>query len=117
MADGTYNVEGQCKRSSILRRFFVQRTYFEASNSSNDVYSGHEGRKNGGGGTDAQGKEPYQFERTGTEDDFATAHLGSTSAQDSLEPLQLALVLICMHAHTNEHVLQFSLCGGGCTWW
>ena len=79
--------------------------YFEASNSGNDVHSGHEGRKNGGGGTDTQGKEPYQFERTGTEDDFATAHPGPTSAKDILEPLQLALVFICMRTHTNEHIL------------
>ena len=73
--------------------------------------------KNSGGGTDAQGKEPYQFEGTETEDNFATVHPGPTSAQDSLEPLQLALVLICMRTHTNEHVLQFSLCAGGCMWW
>ena len=79
--------------------------YFEASDSGNGVHSGRKGRKNGGGGTDVQGKEPYQFERTGTEDDFATPYPGPTSAQDGLEPLQLALVLICMHTHTNEHIL------------
>ena len=44
----------------------------------------------------------------------ATLHPAPTSAEDGLDPLQLALVLICMCTHTNEHVLQFPLCGGGC---
>ena len=51
------------------------------------------------------GKEPYQFEPTGTEAGFATPHTASTSAQDGLDPLQLAMVLICIRTHTNEHVL------------
>ena len=42
------------------------------TNSSNDVHSGSEGKKYGGGGIDTLGKEPYQFEPTGTEDNFVT---------------------------------------------
>ena len=60
------------------------------------------------------GKEPYQFEPTETEDDFATVHPAPTSAQDGLDPLQVVLVLICMCTHTNEQVVQLALCGGGC---
>ena len=69
------------------------------------------GQENVSGGTDAQGKEPYQFEHT---EPITTLHPGPTSAQNGLEPPQLALVLTCIH--TNEHVLQLSLRGGGCMW-
>ena len=41
-----------------------------------------------------------------------TLHPAPTSPQDGLDPLQLALVLICMCTHTNEHVVQLALCGG-----
>ena len=48
------------------------------------------------------------------EGNFATLRPAPTSAQDGLDPLKLALVLICMRTHTNEYVLQLPLCGGGC---
>ena len=43
-----------------------------------------------------------------------TFHPDPTSAQDVLDPLQLALVLICMRTHTNEHILQLPMSGGSC---
>ena len=72
----------------------------------------------GGGNTDELGKEPYQFKPTGT--DFATLCPAPTSAQDSLDPLQLALVLIfswphCICTHTNGMLcVVVVVCGGDC---
>ena len=68
----------------------------EVCDSSDDgVNSGREDKEYSGGDTDTQGKEPYQLIPTGhRSDDFATLHPAPTSAQDGLDPLQLALVLI-----------------------
>ena len=92
----------------------------EVSDSGNDVHSGREGKKYGSGSIDALGKEPTSLNllepKTILWLCFVTLLL-LYSAPDGLDPLQLALVNICMRTHTNEHVLQLSLCGGGCMWW
>ncbi len=59
------------------------------------INTGSEDKEYGSGNTDTLGKEPYQFIPTRNRlDDFATLHPARTSAQDGLDPLQLALVLI-----------------------
>ena len=90
MAEGTNNVEDRlsCNDSSYSER------NLEVSNSSDGVNNGSEEVQYSGGDTDALGKEPYQFKPTRTDRTTLRLHPASTSAQDSLGPLQLALVLI-----------------------
>ena len=91
MAEGTDNVEDRisCDDSSY------GECNLEVYDSSDGVNSGSKDKEYGSGDTDALGKEPYQFIPTGhRSDDFATLHPARTSAQDGLDPLQLALVLI-----------------------
>ena len=90
MAEGTDNVEDciSCNDSSYSKR------NLEVYNSGDGVNSGSEDEEYDGGDMDVLGKEPYQFTYGNRSDDFATLHPAPISAQDSLDPLQLALVLI-----------------------
>ena len=90
MAEGTDNVEDRisCNDSSYGKR------NFEVYDSSDGVNGGSEDEEYGGGNTNTLGKEPYQFTYGNRLDDFATLHPAPTSAQNGLDPLQLALVLI-----------------------
>ena len=113
MAEGTDNIEGcqSCNDSSYNER--TLRLLTVAMVFTADARAG----KMAVALQTCRERSLYQFERTGSEDDFASLHPGPTSAH-GLERLQLALVLISMCTHTNQHVLQLSLCGGGgCIWW
>ena len=90
MAEGTDNVEDRisCDDSSY------GECTLEVYDSGDGVNSGSEDEEYGSGDTDALGKEPYQFTYRNRLDDFATLDPAPTSAQDGLDPLQLALVLI-----------------------
>ena len=63
MAEGTDNVEDRlsCNNSKYSERNLV------VYNSGDRCNIGSENEEYGGGNTDAQGKEPYQFKPTGTD--------------------------------------------------
>ena len=90
MAEGTDNIEDRlsCDDSSYGER------NLEVYNSGDGVNSGSVDEEYDGGDTDALGKEPHHFTYGNRSDDFATLHPAPTSAQDGLDPLQLAPVLI-----------------------
>ena len=90
MAEGTNNVEDSlsCDDSSYGKHNLV------VYNSGDGANSRGEDEEYGGGNTDTLGKEPYQFKPTGTDRMTLRLHPALTSAQDGLDPLQLALVLI-----------------------
>ena len=90
MAAGTDNVEDRlsCDDSSYSER------NLEVYDSGDGVSSGSGDEEYGGGDTDALGMEPYQFTYWNRSGDFATLRPAPTSAQDGLDPLQHALVLI-----------------------
>ena len=90
MAEGTDNVEDRISCDDSL----YGKRNLEVYNSGDGVNSGREDEEYGGGNTDALGKEPYQFTYGNRSDDVATLHPAPTTAQDGLDPLQLALVLI-----------------------
>ena len=75
MAEGTDNVKDRlsCDDSSYDER------NLDVSDSGNGVHGGSEDEEYGGGGTDALGMEPYQFEPTGPVHDSAS---GSSSDDD-----------------------------------
>ena len=100
MTAGTDNVEKciSCDDSSYGER------NLEVYDSGDSVNSGSEDEEYGGGDTDALGKEPYQFTDRNRSDDFATLRPAPTSAQDGLDPLQLALVLILVDPIIYAHI-------------
>ena len=90
MAEGTDNVEVCTSCDDSL----YGECNLEVYDSGDGDNSGSEDEEYGGGNTDALGKEPYQFTYGNQSDDFATLHPAPASAQNGLDPLQLALVCI-----------------------
>ena len=110
MTEGKDNIESHLSCDNFL----YDECNLEVSDSGNGVQSGSEDKKYSSGSMDMLGKELYQFEPTGTKDDFATLHPALTSAQD--DPLQHALVLIRMHTMWWWYIVcsgDFIWCGRG----